>query len=218
MRRVWSFLFLFSALSSLSALATIEGRVRYANEVIANRMTSKQPVPDYVQEAARCIAALKVVKAGFIWGGEGSTGLVTCRTESGHWSEPSFFSVNGVSFGLQIGVQFLESVLVFITDKAREILNHATFQLGVDLSVAAGPVGGGGGAGVLPHAEVLSYQYSVGLYAGATVNGFVLSHDPAANRKAYGMDVAPATLLRTEGDKAAPKVMPFVQTMERYFP
>lgn len=209
---------LLSALFTVESQASLPGRVRSANEVVINRMTSQQPIPAFVIDAARCIAALKVVKAGLIWGGQGSTGMVSCRTQDGQWSEPSFFSVSGVNFGLQIGVQFLESVLVVISDEARKVLDHATFQLGTDLSIAAGPVGAGGGVGVLPNAQVLTYDRAVGLYAGATVNGFVLAHDRPSNQRAYGAEIEPAVLLSTNGDEAPALMTPFVQTLNRYFP
>ena len=198
------------------AHGSLKGRVQSASEVIINRMTSPYPIPQNVIQAAKCVAALKIVKAGFIWGGQGSTGIVTCRTAGNQWSQPSFFSVNGVTFGFQIGVQFLESVLVFITDHARHILDHATFTLGTELSVAAGPVGGGTGVGVIPNAEVLSYQRAVGLFAGATVNGFVLSHDGVLNERAYGMKTVPADMLVTSSLSAPPVLQPFVETMNRY--
>jgi lipid-binding SYLF domain-containing protein len=208
----------FVALFAQIARADISDRVQSADDVLINRQTSVVPVPAWVIDQTKCLAALKVVKAGLIWGGQGSTGMVTCRTANGHWSEPSFFTVDGVNFGIQIGVQFLESVLVFVTDLARQVLNHATFQLGADLSVAAGPVGGGGGAGQLPNASVLSYQRAVGLYAGATVNGFVLAHNAVFNKQAYGQDVAPADLLATDGEPAPAVVLPFVDTSNKYFP
>lgn len=196
----------------------IKERVRSASEVIVNRQTSIQPIPKWVVDRSKCVGALRVVKAGFWWGGQGSTGLVSCRTESNKWSAPSFFTVDGVNFGFQIGVQFLESVLLFVTDFARDALNHASFQLGADLSFAAGPVGGGGGAGEMPNAHVLSYQRAVGLYAGATVNGFVLAHNPSFNQQAYETHIEGADLMKFDGDLAPDVVQPYVETLDKYFP
>ncbi len=212
--------FILVQLSSIlnSEASPVSVRVNSAVDVVTNRMTSPQPIPDSVISVARCIAALKVVKAGFIWGGQGSTGLLTCRTPNNEWSEPSFFSVNGVNFGFQIGVQFLESILVFITDSARQILDHPSFTLGTELSVAAGPVGGGGGVGAIPNAQVLSYQRAVGLYAGATVDGFVLSHNPKLINDAYGASIEPHTLLNTSGTSAPASVQPFLKAMDEYLP
>lgn len=205
------------AVIQVSAFAGLERRVEVATDVVINRMTSKNPIPKYVMDEARCLAVLKVVKVGFIWGGEGSTGIALCRTEDGGWSEPSFFNTGGVSFGLQIGVQFFESVLVFITDKARQVLTRTTFQMGADLSFAAGPVGAGSGVGAIPNAEVLSYQRTVGLFAGASINGFVLTHDDSANQKAYGEKVTPKALLSTDIAKSPAIFQPFTDSVKKYF-
>jgi lipid-binding SYLF domain-containing protein len=206
-------------LTATPALAAdrLSRRVEIASEVVTNRMTSALAVPDWVLDHAKCVASLKVVKVGFIWGGEGSTGLVSCRTADGSWSEPSFFNVGGVNFGIQIGVQLIESVLVFVTDESREILNHASFEIGADISFAAGPVGGGGGAGQMPNASILSYQRTVGLYAGATVNGFILSHGTDRDAEVYG-DVEPSVLLDTAGAQAPAVMQPFVTTLTKYMP
>lgn len=213
------------ALALAAALPALAGngrdattrKVRYATEVVQNRMTSAFPIPENVIDASKCLAALKVVKAGFIWGGEGSTGMVSCRIGD-HWSAPSFFNTGGVSFGIQIGVQFLESVLMFMTDKAREILEHGTVELGADITFAAGPVGGGGGGGVIPEAGVLTYNRSKGLFAGASVGGFILTHDRPRNQQVYGSDAPPASIFLLDGSKAPDVVQPFVKTLEKFVP
>ena len=196
----------------------IPERVRSASDVVVNRQTSSASIPRWVIDRTKCFAALRVVKAGLMWGGQGSTGMVSCRTANNRWSAPSFFSVDGVTFGLQIGIQILETVMAFVTDFARDVLNHANFQVGAELSFAAGPVGGGGGPGEMPNAHILSYQKAVGLFAGATINGFVLSHNPRFNRQAYGSDITPVELLKTDGDSTVEVVQPFIETMNRYLP
>lgn len=209
---------MFCLLATAAVARPIPERVQSAKKVVVNRMTSSFPIPAWVVDKSKCVAALKVVKAGLGWGGQGSTGLVTCRTDENVWSEPSFFHVSGVNFGFQIGVQFLESVILFITDFARELLNHPTFQVGAEASFAAGPVGGGPEVGQLPDASLLSYQRAFGLYAGATINGFVLSHDSALNERAYGQEVFASELLKTPGAQAPAAVKPFVDTMNTYLP
>src|SRR4051812_28352378 len=77
----------------------VSERVKSASQIIVNRQTSALTIPRWVIDQTKCVASLKVVKAGLIWGGQGSTGLVSCRTKHGRWSAPSFFSVDGVSFG-----------------------------------------------------------------------------------------------------------------------
>ncbi len=205
-------------LVALPAFGDVEKRVRVASEVVVNRQTSAKPIPPYVLAATKCAASLKIVKAGLIWGGEGSTGLVSCRTDKNQWSAPSFFTVDGVNFGFQIGVQFLESVMLFITDEARKILEHGTFQMGADLSVAAGPVGGGGGIGEIPNAQVLTYDRAVGLYAGVTIKGVYVGHDKSRNAEVYGEEKTPADILALDGSQAPNSVQPLLSTYRQYLP
>lgn len=194
-------------------------RIRIATEVVENRMSSDRPVPTWVLRSTKCLASLKVIKVGLIWGGEGSTGLVSCRLPDGSgWSTPSFFNVGGVNFGLQIGVQFLESVVLFMTDQSKDILMRPTFKVGVDLSFAAGPLGEGGGSGVLPNAQVLTYDRAVGLYVGATIEGFVLSHGVKRNREVYGSDIAVRDILSTPGKSGPVEIQEFIDTLDLWAP
>lgn len=189
-------------------------RVRVGTEVFQTRMESREPVPQTILDAAKCIAAVKVVKAGFIFGGEGSVGLVSCRTRDG-WSSPSFLNIGGASFGLQIGGQVVETVLVFLSDYSRQVLATGTVKLGADLSIAAGPVGAGVGIGAIPNAHVVSYSRAVGLFAGITVNGLVVGHAPVLNEEAYGR-LTPREILGQGADKGPAIVQPFVEALKAY--
>lgn len=194
-------------------------QINIATDVVRDRMESSYAIPSWVLDRTKCLAALKVVKVGFIWGGEGSTGLVSCRVgNSREWSTPSFLNVGGVSFGLQIGIQFIESVVAFMTPHAQETLLHASVGIGTDLSFAAGPVGGGSGVGVLPNAELLTYDKSFGLFAGATINGFILTHGIHRNHEVYGNSVTPADLMRTPGKQGPKEIQNFIRGLELYAP
>ena len=85
---------MFCLLATAAVARPIPERVQSAKKVVVNRMTSSFPIPAWVVDKSKCVAALKVVKAGLGWGGQGSTGLVTCRTDENVWSEPSFFPTN----------------------------------------------------------------------------------------------------------------------------
>lgn len=215
--------FFFVAASALAAGLSrpgeqaVERRVDSARAVLENRMESDRPIPDWVLEKALCLASLKVVKVGLIWGGQGSTGMVSCRLDSGEWSAPSFFSVDGVNFGLQIGAQFLESVVLFMSDYSRDLLRRPRFQVGADVGFAAGPFGQGQGAGALPDAALLVYSKAGGLYAGATINGFVLSHEPRWNRSVYG-DLSGPKIVEMPARRAPEIVWPFTDAIEQSVP
>ena len=127
-----SFLLLSSFVSEVRA-SNIEKRVAISRQVLLDRMVSHLAIPRSVLAQAQCVAAMRNVKAGFIFGGEGSTGMVSCRV-NGVWSAPSFLNTGGVSFGLLIGGQVVDNVLLFMTPYARQMLNRNSLQLGGDLS------------------------------------------------------------------------------------
>src|ERR1700688_3603964 len=98
-------------------------------------------IPEEVLEHAKCVAVIPhMVKGGFVFGAEGGRGVATCRTATG-WSAPAFFDVEGGSWGLQIGVEGIDLVMVIQNDKGMQDLLQSKFQIGGDVSAAAGPVG-----------------------------------------------------------------------------
>ena len=188
-------------------------RVNTGVNILQTRQQSSAPIPNAFLREAKCVATLKVVKAGFIFGGEGSVGLVSCRLPNGNWSMPSFLNIGGASFGLQIGGQVSEIVLVFMSDFSRQVLDRATVKLGVDLTATAGPVGQGVGIGAIPNAQVLTYSRSVGLFAGIVIDGTVVAHAPALNQEAYNR-LAPSQILATPAEQAPAVVQAFTDTLK----
>lgn len=188
-------------------------RVNTGVDILNTRQQSAAPIPFAVLQASKCVAAVKVVKAGFIFGGEGSVGLVSCRLADGSWSMPSFLNIGGASFGLQIGGQVSEIVLVFMSDFSRQVLARGTVKLGADLDATAGPVGQGVGIGAIPNAQVLTYSRSVGLFAGITINGTVVGHAPTLNAEAYNR-LTPAQILATPANHAPAVILPFTDTLK----
>lgn len=181
-------------------------RVRIATQVLSNVMSSSRAIPPVVFEQSRCIASLRSVKAGFIFGGEGSVGLVSCRVGN-DWSLPSFLNIGGPNFGLQIGISWSEVVLAFVSDPAKDVLMGPTVHLGVDAGFALGPVGSSAGAGWTPDAPVLAYVKNQGLWAGIKLDALVLSHGSAGNAEAYGAGVTPQQILTSPVTTAAPEVI-----------
>lgn len=192
-------------------------RVRVGTDVLVTRQESIRPIPDLVFRGAKCVASVRVIKGGFIFGGEGSVGLASCRLPRGGWSAPAFINAGGVSFGLQIGGQIAETVLVFMSEYSRQVLAHGTVKLGADLSAAAGPVGQGGGVGVIPNAEVLTYTRSAGLFAGLTIDGAILTHAPQLNAEAYGR-LTPAEILSMPAAQGPAIVQPFTRVLTQFAP
>src|SRR5271156_5311008 len=98
-------------------------------------------IPEEVLEHAKCIAVVPhLLKGGFVFGAENGRGVATCRTANG-WSAPAFFTITGGSWGLQIGVEGVDLVLIIQNDRGMQRLIGSKFELGADASAAAGPVG-----------------------------------------------------------------------------
>ena len=176
--------------------AGMQGDVDQAATIIKRfESMEEQSIPPAIIRDAKGLAVLTVVKAGFIFSGRGGKGVVVARTPSG-WSGPSAIGTGGVGFGPQIGVESTEFVMVLNTDEAvRAFSREGNLQLGVDVSVAAGPVGRNVEAGITPIAAVYTYSKSQGLFAGASLEGTVLVTRGKTNDAYYGRPVTPQEIL-----------------------
>ncbi len=141
----------------------------------------------------------QVLKGGFIFGGSGGTGIFVVRDEkTGDWTEPAFYTIGSVTFGLQIGGEAAQVIMLAMTQKAVDTLLTSSFKLGGDVSVALGPVGGGAKANVaVPNvtADFVSFAKSKGLYAGLNLEGSVVAVRDTLNRAYYGKAVRPADII-----------------------
>jgi len=138
----------------------------------------------------------QVLKAGFFLGGSGGTGVLLVRDpKTGSWSQPAFYTLGAVSFGLQFGGSASETIVVVMTQKAVDSLLTSKFKLGGDTSVAAGPIGAGAAANVT--ADFISYSMDKGLYAGVSLEGAVVSVRDSLNDAYYGKKVTPVDILVT---------------------
>jgi len=159
--------------------------------------TPDQGIPQEVMDHAKCVAVVPhMIKGGFVFGAEGGRGVATCRTASG-WSAPAFFSVEGGSWGLQIGVEGIDLVMVFQNDKGMEHLLASKFKVGGDASAAAGPVGRHASASTdwKMNAEILTYSRAKGAFAGLTLNGAAVHTDDDSMVAVYGPGVTERQVL-----------------------
>lgn len=125
-----------------------------------------------------------MIKAGFIFGGSGGNGVLVARDrETSTWTYPAFYSMGSVTFGLQIGGEVSEIVLLVMTREGRDALLSDEIKLGGDVSVAAGPVGAGAKAQT---ADVLAFSRAKGAYVGLNVEGAVIATREDWNRSYYG--------------------------------
>jgi len=161
-------------------------------------------IPEEVLEHAKCIAVVPhMVKGGFVFGGKGGKGVATCRTADG-WSAPAFITISGGSWGLQIGVEAVDVVLIIQNEKGMQKLLESNFQIGADASAAAGPVGRHAEAGTdwKMDTEILTYSRAKGAFAGLTLEGASIRQDNDSRQAIYGRNVTTRALLL--GKVAAP--------------
>jgi lipid-binding SYLF domain-containing protein len=164
-------------------------RLHNSVEVLQSVMsTPDKGIPEEVLSGAKCIVVVPhLIKGGFIIGGKHGRGVASCRTAAG-WSAPAFVSVGGGSWGLQIGVEGVDLVMLIMNDRGLQHLLSSKFELTGEGSVAAGPVGRHASAGTdwMLNTEVLTYSRSKGVFAGLTLEGAVIEQDNDSTRAIYG--------------------------------
>ena len=165
------------------------GRVEKAGRVFHEIMaTPDKGIPEEVLNGAKCIVIVpNLIKGGFIFGAKHGRGVASCRTPEG-WSAPAFVSVGGGSWGLQIGIEDIDLVMLVMNDRGLQHLLSSKFEMTGEGSVAAGPVGRHTSAGtdILLQTEVLTYSRSRGVFAGLTLEGAVVEQDNDSTRAIYG--------------------------------
>jgi SH3 domain-containing YSC84-like protein 1 len=214
-------LILFTALSwAQGDRDKVLDRVSEAGNVMNEIMSAPDSgIPEEILGSAQCVAVVpSMLKGGFIVGASYGKGVASCKTEHG-WSAPAFFRVEGGSFGLQIGGQAVDLVMVIMNERGMRALLSSKFKLGADASVAAGPVGrhAEGATDWKMRAQVLTYSRARGVFAGISLNGAVIKQDRDDTRAFYGRMV-PFRLLLTGAHPAPADANPFLETLRRYAP
>lgn len=193
-------------------------RAERAGQIIAELV--KEPdhsPPQSLLNKATCVAAVPaVVQVGLGIGGKVGFGLASCRTPAG-WSLPTYMGLKGGTFGLQIGGQAADVVLVFLNKNAPRLIASSSFDLGGQASVAAGPVGRNLSAETdyKLSAEIYSYSKTKGLFAGIDLAGTKWEIDSKANKTVYGEGRAGDVtgLLKTSGTGGPGLVQPFLKSL-----
>jgi lipid-binding SYLF domain-containing protein len=181
-----------------SAREDATGRLENATNVLHAIMGAPDNgIPEEVLEHAKCVAVVPhMVKGGFIFGGKHGKGVATCRTANG-WSAPAFITISGGSWGLQIGIEGVDLVLIIQNEKGMQKLLDSNFKIGADASAAAGPVGRHASAGTdwKLDTEILTYSRAKGAFAGLTLEGASIRQDNDSRHAIYGRKVTTRALL-----------------------
>jgi lipid-binding SYLF domain-containing protein len=190
------------------ASKTVQGAVTVLNDFAADpNMTWYR---DHITKAKAVMIIPTLVKAGFIFGGSGGTGVVLARDEKTNiWRGPSFASAGSVSWGLQAGASAAEVVMMAMTDKGKDALLSNKFQVGADASVAAGPVGTGAQAATT---DIVQFTRSKGLFGGLSLEGSVIDVRDSLNKAYYGKAATPVDIL-IHGSVDNPESKPLIKAL-----
>src|SRR5579862_8864837 len=184
---------------------TVERMQKSVNVLSEIMATPDKGIPEEVLSSAKCILVVpNLIKGGFIFGAKHGRGVASCRTSNG-WSAPAFVSVGGGSWGLQIGVEGVDLIMLIMNEQGFQHLLSSKFELTGEASGAAGPVGRHASAGTdwKMNTEVMTYSRSKGAFAGLTLEGAVVQQDDDSTRAIYGKNVAFRKVL--SGQVATPK-------------
>jgi lipid-binding SYLF domain-containing protein len=177
-------------------------------------------IPNQLLDRAEAVAVFPgMLKAGFVVGGRGGSGVISRRVTGG-WSAPAFFKMGGASVGLQIGAAKTDLILLFMNPDALKGLLEDKLEMGGEASAAAGPVGRTASAttNLTLDAGILSYSRSKGLFAGLELKGAVINPDNNLNEALYGLKAKEVLTGANKVNMAdvLPGVITFPNTLARY--
>lgn len=196
MKRVLALIVIALLPLTLEAQSKEANRLQNAGTVIKEILNVPDDIPQQLLDKAECVIVIpSVIKFAFVFGGSYGRGAMTCRTGSdftGPWGAPTMMALEGGSFGLQIGGQATDYVLLVMNPRGADSILSSKVKLGAGVSAAAGPKGRDAIAATdaALRAEVLSYSRSRGLFAGAFLDGSTLRPDNDANKKLYKRTVS----------------------------
>jgi SH3 domain-containing YSC84-like protein 1 len=230
MKKVWVSLLasVSLALSPLTALSADDvkevDRVENAGKVMSEILNVPEDIPQDLLDKSYCVVVLpSVLKAAFIFGGSYGRGIMTCRKGpnfNGPWGPPTMMALEGASFGLQLGGEATDFVLLMMSDRSAKGVLTSKVKLGADASAAAGPKGRDASAATdaTLRAEILSYSRARGAFAGVSLEGSTLRPDNDANKKLYGKDIKADDIVLKDEVKAPPSAHLLLSTLDKRSP
>jgi lipid-binding SYLF domain-containing protein len=209
---------LFFSMPSYSECSTPDGRLQDSISVLRemSKQIDAETMGELLEQAKGVAVFPSVIKAGLVFGAQYGEGLVLRRDPvTKKWYGPSFATVAGASWGLQVGAQSIALVLVITNDRGLEGFKGNNVKLGGDLAVAAGPVGRRGelGTDYRLKASIYSYSMTKGLFAGISLEGAAIAVDKNANQVYWGAPVSPSQAFNKSA--SGPKVRPLLAEIER---
>jgi len=226
MKKIWTSLATLFFVSTLQAAdnKTEVDRVENSGKVLAEILSVPEDIPQGLLDKASCVVVLpSVVKAAFVVGANYGRGVMTCRSGekfNGKWGSPTMMALEGGSFGLQIGGQATDFVLLLMNDRSAEGVLNSKVKLGAEASAAAGPKGRDTSAATdaAMRAEILSYSRARGAFAGVSLEGSTLRPDNDANKKLYGKEISAEDIVLKHAIKSPPSARQLLATLNKKSP
>jgi SH3 domain-containing YSC84-like protein 1 len=225
MNKLWLGIVLIAAIASpVFGQKKEQERVENSGRVIQEIMNIPDDIPQDTIDKADCVVVLpSVLKLAFGIGGSYGRGVMTCRGGKnfhGPWGAPTMMALEGGSFGLQLGGQATDFVLLLMSAKSADSILTSKVKLGGDASAAAGPVGRNASAetDVTMRAEILSYSRARGLFAGVSLAGSTLRPDNDANKSLYGKEVSAKDIVFNRAVKTPPSAHLLLSTLDKKSP
>jgi lipid-binding SYLF domain-containing protein len=205
--------------NAASSKQDLQDRIEAAKNVLDQIMGAEDnTIPQNILQQATCVGVVPgMIKGAFVFGAQYGQGVVTCRTGHG-WSAPVFIRLAGGSWGLQIGGQSTDLILVAVNNRGFQDLLKSKFKIGADASAAAGPVGRAGQAATdwKMNAELLSYSRNKGIFAGISLDGTGVSQNKVDTETFYGAPQSFENVLK--GNVAVPdSAVEFIRDVARHF-
>ena len=208
-----------ATVNPLKAQEKQDEKIQKSTEILNEFKHMKESIPEQLMKQAQGVVIIpNLINAGLGLGGKRGKGVAMVKNSDGNWSDPVFVTLTGGSVGFQAGVQAVDLVLVFTKRSTLANIGKRNFNLGGDISVAAGPVGRSSTADTDAklEAEVYSYSRSKGLFAGISLNGSVLGVDRDANTAFYGKDVTVASVFSSSKASAQSSVKELKESLDKF--
>jgi lipid-binding SYLF domain-containing protein len=225
MKRAAIFLMVLGSTLPLWAQSKENQRLKESYEVMKELLgTPDKGIPRDLLDKAECVIVYPgVLKAAFIVGGSYGRGVITCRSGAsfrGPWSAPAMFALEGASFGLQIGGEATDFVLLVMNEKGANSVLSSKVKIGADASAAAGPVGRTTSAetDVVLKAEILSWSRSKGAFAGVSLEGSTMRSDDGGNKDVYGKELTAKEIVREGKVRASAAAAPLLGLLNKTTP
>jgi lipid-binding SYLF domain-containing protein len=197
-------------------------RLRRSRDVFSEIMsTPDKGIPVELLDKAECVAIVPgMSKGGLGLGGRYGKGVVMCRQSGGRWSAPSFLTIEGGSFGLQLGFEKVDLIMLIMNRRGMDQLIGDKFTVGADASAAAGPVGRHTSAetNIRMDAQILTYSRAKGLFGGISLDGAVVKQDRTDNRDFYGKEMDARDILLDAKVEMPPEGVPLSRALSRQSP